>query len=49
MYEHLKISMNGTDDLMGMDSTQIRAVRDEIISRMGKPEPEANGAEDATA
>jgi hypothetical protein len=33
--------MNGTDDLSGMDSVQIRAVLDELSSRMGQPQPEA--------
>jgi hypothetical protein len=49
MYEHLKISMNGRCDLDNLSPEEIRAALDELTSRMGQPEPEVNGGEDATA
>jgi hypothetical protein len=52
MYEHLKISMNGPCDLDNMSPQEIRASLDELISRMGKTEPEiptTDGVEDGTA
>ena len=50
MYEHLKISMNGPCDLDNMSPEEIRASLEELVSRMGQPQPEPEvGGEDETS